>query len=126
MKNKTALEKRWIASVANFACNSGWLTEMFGGYCDNPYLYHIHHVEGREAKRKINYISVKVGEFFILPVPIELHDVHQTQNKLNVTHNKKAFEKTFGTQKEIWLSMVEQMKVDGYEIPFDQELMEGI
>lgn len=124
--NKTAAEKRWCSSVANFATNSGWLTDKFGGYCANPYLFQIHHIEGRQAKRKINFVTEKIGEWFIAPVPFELHDVHQTQNKLNVTHNKKAFEKTFGTQKELWFDMVKAMELEGYEIPFNEDTMEGV
>lgn len=126
MKNKTALEKRWHESIADFASNSDFLIKHFGGYCFNPHSFHIHHVEGRQAKRKINYISERIGEWFVLPVPIELHDVNRTDNKLNVTHNKKAFEKNFGTQKSLWLDMINQMRIMNYEIPFGQDTIEGV
>lgn len=126
MKNKTALEKRWHESVAGFANNSDFLIRHFGGFCFNPYSFHIHHVEGRQAKRKVNYVSEKIGEWFCLPIPIELHCISHGDNRLNVTTNKRNFEKTFGTQKSLWLDMINQMRIMKYEIPFGQDTIDGV
>lgn len=123
--SKTTLEQQWVNSVADFATNSNWLFKNFRGYSGDPCAYHIHHIEGRKAKRKVNLISEKVGEFYILPVPIDLHDVH-SNNPLNVTHAKKKFESVIGEQKELWRDMVNRMRNEGYLIPFNNDTMEAI
>lgn len=124
-KNKTAAEKQWHDSIAVFSQNSDFCLRHFGGYCEDPYAVHIHHVEGAQAKRKVNYVTEKIGEWFVLPVPIELHDI-SSNNNLNVTTNKKRFENVFGQQKTLWLDMVNQMRIMGYEIPFGQDTIDGV
>ncbi len=115
----------WMNAITDFANSTGWMLDKFGGYCDNPYHLQRRHIFGKEAKRKINYETTNVGHCAILPIPFELHDV-SSNNKLNVTHNKKAFESVFGTQKELLADMAEQMRELGYHVPFDDELIEAL
>ena len=124
--SKTAIEQKWCKDVAHFAMNSHWMINKFGRHTENPCKFHIHHVEGRKAKRKVNFVSTQIGEFYILPVPIDLHDVNRTDNPLNVTHAKKKFEAVIGTQKELWIDMVNCMSNMGYVVPFDSEVMDVI
>lgn len=107
------MSQAWLDQITDFARNSRWLVKKFGGYCDNPYDIQRHHVEGRKAKRKINGVAKVIGGYYVFVVPTELHDVH-SNNSLNVTHCKRKFEEMFGTQKEIYLDMVDSMIDYGY------------
>ena len=115
----------WMSAITDFASSTSWMLDKLGGYCDEPYYLQRHHIFGKEAKRKINFETTSVGHCAILPVPYELHYVH-SKHKLNVTNCKKAFENTFGTQKELLADMVKQMRELGYHVPFDDELIEAL
>jgi len=119
-------EQKWLNTITDFASSTLWMLDKYGGYCENPYVFDRHHITGRKAKRKINYVSVVVGEWYVIPVPFEMHDVHQTKHKLNVTHCKNAFEAVIGTQKELFTDMVNSMRDLGYTIPFDDEVIEAL
>ena len=67
---------------------------------------------GRAAKNN----KVSIGHEFILPVPFDLHDV-SSNHPLNVTHRKKAFVKEFGSQRDLFFTMLESMRDYGYELP---------
>lgn len=115
----------WMNAITDFANSTSWVLDKFGGWCYNPYHIQRHHIFGKEAKRKIDFETTNVGHCAILPIPFELHDV-SSNNKLNVTHNKKAFENTFGTQNELLADMVKQMRELGYHVPFDDELIDAL
>lgn len=67
-----------------------------------------HHVAGRTYKQN----KIHIGNYFILPVPVFLHDVH-SPHPLNVTHWRNAFTATFGVQRDLWESMVSRMHSQG-------------
>lgn len=113
--------KKWMEDITEFALSSNWLNK-FSGYCDNPYHFQRHHVYGREAKRKVNLVSANVGHIAILPIPFELHDV-SSNNRLNATHFKKRFESVFGTQKELFIDLCQEMEKAGFVLPFDKEVL---
>lgn len=115
-------EQDWLNQITEFASNSAWMLEKYGGYCEAPYDFQRHHIEGRKAKRKFNYESTCVGWFYVIPVPFEMHDVSSTHN-LSVTHAKNRFEGVVGTQLELFVDMIDSMLDSGYEIPFDLDLL---
>lgn len=118
-------EQKWLNTITDFAISTSWMLEKYGGYCESPYHFDRHHCIGRKAKRKVNFISTPVGHWYVLPVPFELHDVH-SNSKLNVTHCKKAFEATIGTQKALFVDMVDSMRDLGYSIPFDNDVVAAL
>lgn len=124
-KSKTAAEKAWLGMVVDYATESGWLTNMYAGYCSNPTQFQIDHVLGAQAKRKINGITTKVGEFAIMPIPMELHDI-TSNHPLNRTLRPAAFRKVFGHELSVWNQMLIEMENEGYELPFSKELIDAV
>ena len=128
-KSKTAAEKEWLEMVVSYATESGWLTNMYAGYCNNPTQFQIDHVLGAQAKRKINGVSVKVGEFAIMPIPMELHDI-TSNHPLNRTLKPRAYRDEFGHETEVWERLVRDMKnwlqISGETLPFDNDLIEAV
>lgn len=123
--NPTALELKWRGIVADFALNSAWLDRKFGRHCKQPSCFEIDHIIGASAKRKVNFVSVKVGEWAIIPTPYELHNV-KSDTPLNRTLRPARFRDEFGHEKELFQCMVYNMKRDGYEIPFSEEIENAI
>lgn len=100
-----------MEDISNFVIDSGWLQLTYG----SKYAFggfQLHHVLGRSAKHN----KVAIGHWFIIPVPIELHDV-ASNHDLNVTHHKHSFTKRYGKQKNIFLRLVAAMAVNGYDVP---------
>lgn len=96
-------EKAWLKAVADFHNDYG-LDYLYGvDWSSAP--FQMHHVCGRSYKQN----KVKIGNWFILPVPLALHDVH-SNHPLNVTHWRHRFTDNFGLQRDLWLKMVEKMK----------------
>ena len=122
--NRTAIEQRWLETVAEFGRESRFLVDYFGVYCDQPTQFHIDHILGAQAKRKIDLVSVKIGEFAIIPLPIELHE-KTSGNKFNL-NNRAAFKENFGSRKSLFEEMISMMKSEGIEIPFDADVVEAI
>ena len=111
MANKpaNAKQKKWMADIADWA--SYHIDRLYGV----EYLgknFQLHHVLGRSAKHD----KVAIGHEFILPVPFELHDISSNHPE-NVTHCKKVFIKRFGTQRDLFLIMLESMRDQSYELP---------
>lgn len=105
-----AEEKAWLKAVADFHNEHG-VGYLFGDmWNDAP--FQIHHVCGRSYKQN----KVKIGHWFILPVPQQLHDVHSA-HPLNVTHYRKRFSEAFGNQRYLWRKMVEKMADNGIAEP---------
>jgi hypothetical protein len=109
MKQANAAQKQWMNDITEWAEHN--IQVLYGGEWSNKPIQR-HHVLGRSAKHN----KIEIGHWFILPVPFELHDV-SSNHPLNVTHNKKAFVKRFGNQRDLFLQMVEEMRDDGYELP---------
>ena len=91
-KPANAEQKRFMSSISVFIQEVG-LGGLYGPEYENRFDFQIHHVLGRSAKHN----KVAIGHWFIIPVPVELHDV-SSNHELNVTHHKKAFVKEFGQQ----------------------------
>lgn len=90
------------------------------GCCVSPesWAIQIHHVIGRTAKVK----GVgNIGHWFVLPLAWRYHDV-DSNDDLNVTHRKHAFEDQFGTQAELFnqvlKTLIHKAKTDS-SIDFD-------
>lgn len=71
-----------------------------------------HHVLGRSARHN----KIDIGHWFIIPVPFALHDV-SSGHPDNVTHFKKSFVNRFGNQRDIFKAMVDDMRMEMYELP---------
>ncbi len=123
-KNPTALELKWRGIVADFANNTDWLDVWFGEYSDTS-RFELDHILGAQAKRKINLVSVKVGELAIMPIPYELHNV-MCDHKYNKTLRPAAFREHFAGDDFVFDDMITTMKSDGYEIPFSQDIINAI
>lgn len=122
-KNKTAAEKKWHETVCRYCEESGWLVDKFGGYVNSPLEYHLDHIIGAQAKRKINYVSEKVGEWCVICLPIELHCVSNNSNGFHIS-KPEAFISAFGTRIELFSDLAKSMVESGIEIPFDVQLLE--
>ncbi len=96
MKQANAKQKQWMKDIASFIGEVG-LGGLYGPEYENRYDFQLHHVLGRSAKHN----KVAIGHEFIIPVPVELHDVN-SNHPLNVTHRKKAFIAEFGSQSSIF------------------------
>ena len=110
MKQANTAQKQWMSDITEWA-NENLHVLYDGGYAQDG-VFQRHHVLGRSAKHN----KVSIGHWFILPVPFDLHDV-SSNDQYNVTHNKKAFVKRFGNQRDLFLQMVKEMCSDGYELP---------
>lgn len=124
-KPPKSTEKAWRNTVAEFAETSGWLNYIYGDCCVTPRVFEIDHIVGAQAKRKINGVSVKVGEFAIMPIPYEIHNI-KSNHELNRTLRPAAYRKVFGHEKYVWRDMLDAMVIAGYELPFDNDLIEGV
>jgi hypothetical protein len=109
MKQASAKQRQWMNNITEWAENN--LAMLYGCTYECVDIQR-HHVLGRSAKHN----KVDIGHWFILPVPFELHDVSSNHPE-NVTHRKKAFVRAFGNQRDLFLTMVEDMRDYGYELP---------
>lgn len=113
-KPKTKEEKEFLEQVIEFANETSWLGDIFHQHCHTYKNYEIHHCKGAQTKVKTTMGTLKIGEFFILPVPFELHNI-KSNHPLNITNRKSAFESEFGTQKALWYNMITRMIDLGYK-----------
>ena len=110
MKAPNVKQKQWMSDIAEYINMIG-LGVLYHGY-EERIDYQLHHVKGRSAKHN----KIEIGHWYIIPVPVELHDVH-SNNPFNVTHHKKLFNERYGPEGDIFLDLVEMMAEDKYEIP---------
>ena len=108
MKQANAIQKKWMSDISKWANDN--LEYLFPDYIGEG--FQLHHVLGRSAKHN----KVPIGHEFILPVPIDLHDV-DSNHELNVTHHKHAFTDAFGMQCNLFDSMYYSMTNQGYIVP---------
>ena len=108
MKQANAIQKKWMSDISKWANDN--LEYLFPDYIGEG--FQLHHVLGRSAKHN----KVPIGHEFILPVPIDLHDV-DSNHELNVTHHKHAFTDAFGMQRNLFDSMYYSMVNQGYIVP---------
>jgi hypothetical protein len=121
---KTKAEKDWMETVVEFANESNFLFGMYGHIIDCSH-FEVDHILGAKTKRKINGVSWRVGELAIMPIPFDLHNV-MGKHPYNRTTNPGKFRSVFGHEKQVWLSMVRDMQIEGYEIPFSEEVIQAI
>ena len=81
----------------------------------------IHHVLGRTYKHN----KVLIGPWYILPLCMRLHDVH-SNSPFNVTHYPKRFAIEFGEQRNLFVTMCEILASDGFELPFNEDVIYAI
>lgn len=108
MKQANAKQKKWMSDIADWANNN--LGVLYFGYQGGA--FELHHVLGRSAKHN----KTAIGHEFIIPVPVELHNV-MSNHPNNVTHFKKNFVKVYGQQRDIFKFMVMIMGNEGYDVP---------
>lgn len=101
-----AKEKEFMKSVMDFHKDYG-VGYLYGDEWHRSDLQ-CHHVAGRTYKQN----KIHIGHYFILPVPVFLHDV-SSPHLLNVTHWRNRFTATFGMQRDLWESMVSRMHSQG-------------
>ena len=121
---KTKAEKDWLDVVVEFGATTNWLKSKYPEFPNNS-AFQIDHIIGGKAKRKINSISQRVGEFAIMAIPVKLHESGGSHT-LNRTTNPGNYRKAFGHEKQVWLEMIRAMQDDGYEIPFSEEVIKAI
>ncbi len=95
-KQANAKQKQWMKDIASFIDEVG-LGGLYGQEFEGRKDFQLHHVLGRSAKHN----KVAIGHWFIIPVPVELHDV-SSNNPDNVTHFKNNFTKRFGDQRGLF------------------------
>ena len=104
-------EKQWMKDITDYVNNNG-LGDLYGHEYEGRVDIQRHHVLGKTAKQN----KTPIGHWFIIPVPFELHDPNM-KNEHHVGHCKKAFVKRFGAQREIFDTMYQSMKDEGYNVP---------
>lgn len=113
-KPANAAQKKWMSDITEWSiCNLGLL---YGSEYDGAIIQR-HHVLGRSAKHN----KVHIGHWFILPVPVALHDPNE-DHEFHVGKCKNAFTGKFGTQRSLFMRMYNDMYDQGYDlskIPFD-------
>jgi hypothetical protein len=122
---KTKAEKDWMETVVEFAKESNWLKDKYSHIRGVTPAFEVDHILGAKTKRKINGVSWRVGELAIMPIPFDLHNV-MGKHPYNRTTNPGKFRSVFGHEKQVWLSMVRDMQIEGYEIPFSEEVIQAI
>lgn len=102
--------KKWEQTVANYGC-----------VVTRELPVQLHHVLGR------SYVHNKehIGIWYILPLTPRLHDVG-SNHEHNVTHWPKRFAAAYGYQRDLFLQMVQSLRQQGVEIPFDGVILAAI
>jgi hypothetical protein len=121
---KTKAEKDWLDVVVDFGATTNWLKIKYPEVASNA-AFQIDHIIGGKAKRKINGISQRVGEFAIMAIPAKLHESGGS-HKSNRTEKPGNYRKEFGHEKQVWLNMIRAMQEEGCEIPFSEEVIQAI
>jgi len=109
MKQANAAQKKWMGIISDWATEN--IGELYGDEWSGS-QFQLHHVLGRSAKKN----KIEIGHWFILPVPVDLHDV-SSNHLLNVTHHKKSFVRRFGKQSEIFNQMLHSMFNENLDTP---------
>lgn len=101
--------KQWLSTVTDHGC-------VVTGRSD----IQRHHVCGRKAKHN----KIAIGEWFVLPLWWELHDISSNRED-NVTHYRHRFTDKYGLQSDLFAKMVETLENSGAEVP-GQEILDAI
>ena len=112
MKQANAKQKQWMKDIAEWSIDN--IDLLYGDEWSGA-PFHIHHVLGRTAKHN----KVPIGHWFLLPVPIAMHDPN-LNHEFHVGKCKKAFVKKFGRQSDIFQCLVGCIGQWGYDLPPDE------
>lgn len=107
-KPTKAEEKAWLSRVAEHGCVVTGQSNI-----------QLHHCVGREGKHN----KFHIGRWFVLPLAFELHDV-SSDNALNITHRRKEFVNTYGTECYLFSDLCMEMGVD--TLPFGADVFDAI
>ena len=107
--------KAWQSRVAAHGCVA----------TGEPFAFHLHHVVGRSRRVRVGMEMVHVGEWFIIPLAVELHDVGSNHPD-NVTHFPKRFREKYGLQADLFVEMCEELERRGGALPFPAIILEAI
>ena len=99
IKPTQAVISKWKGIVADYSCIITRSSHI-----------HIHHPVGR----KYRIDKHEIGELFILPLAIHLHDVG-SNHPLNVTLHRKAFVECYGRECDLFKKMCEKIG----DLPFE-------
>ena len=111
-------QKQWMNDVAVWYQEVGFNHWMLSNMWHD---FQLHHIGGRKLKHN----KVAIGHWFILPIPIDLHDVN-SNHPCCVTHHKHAFTDKFGLQSELFKEMIDSMVEHGFDLPFDDVVINAI
>ena len=111
----TAEQKRWESTVREFGC------VLFGNDQGEHGAIQIHHVVGLTAKKD----GVLIGPWYILSLHWRLHDP-RSSHSMNITNRRKDFLAKYGTEKELFLKMISDMREQGRTIPFGADVLSAI
>ena len=109
---------KWMETIATWYHDVGFKSQ---GLNNSWYHCQLHHVGGRKLKQN----KVPIGGWFILPLPVRLHDVN-SNHPHSVTHHKNAFTDRFGLQSELFKEMIESMVESGATLPFGDDVIDAI
>jgi len=109
-----SVQKKWMSDIAEFISETG-LNGLYGSEFENRFDFQLHHVVGRKGKHN----KIAIGHEFIIPVPVELHEV-MSNDPDNITNFKNNFVKRFGSQSGIFQVLCSCMSQWGYKVPSDE------
>ena len=110
-----AEQKRWLERVAQYAQDHGGFPHQSGEAVE------LHHVVGRKGKHN----KVEIGEWFVIPVEFQYHNV-SSNNPFNVTHWRKRYMLEFGNQRDQFAAMCAVITNEGYPLPFGKDVYNAI
>ena len=95
----------------------GWTKERLCCVCGN-YGVVVHHCEGSTFKLKVQFETVLLGHWFVIPLCQQCDDV--------ITHgSRRSFRERFGLQSDLWIKEAEQYTNETGISPPDN-IIEGI
>ena len=110
-----AEHKKWIKRVAQYS-------EDHGEFPNQRFApFQIHHSVGRKGKHN----KFEIGEWFILPIEFQYHDV-SSNNPFNITHWRKRYCIEFGNERDQFAAMCAVIKGEDGELPFSDDVYQAI
>lgn len=123
-RSRVVTVKKWIDQIARFCESSNWL-ERYSSKSMSYYTYHIHHPAGRRARAKVDGESVEFGEWYVIPLPIDLH-MQQYCNGYSIHGKKRAHIAEFGSEYKQFLAMIDAIKLAGFDIIIPHKMLIAI
>ena len=107
----TKKQKEWMQTITEHGC-------VITGDCFNIQR---HHVYGASYKHN----GILIGPWYVLPLHVSLHDISSSE-PINVTHNRTLFTEEHGLQKDLFLSMCNNLVRYNVELPFTADVLAAI